>query len=192
MLWVASIFRHCVGSELFASSADTRSSDGISILLGFHLSLNLCLQLKNVPPDLSIQLTKLYCILYCKASFTTPKPVEESKQRMQSSYRSWEIDDMIDLNKDLFEHLTEDGKTADTKGRRLSNGDDGVKAFVCFEPNERGQGFSTCLLDVSSFPAGSYEIKWHSCCVDDQGSYWSLLPLNAAPVFTLHAPVTTK
>ncbi|XP_059598418.1 uncharacterized protein LOC100265170 isoform X2 [Vitis vinifera] len=189
--------RQCVGSELFASSTDTRSPDGISILPGFHLSLNLCLQLKNVPPDRPIQLTKLYCILYCKASFGTPKPIEENKQRMQSGYHSWEIDDMIDLNESLFQHVTEDGKTTNAKLRSVDNGDGGVvKAFVCFEPNERGQGFSTCLLDVSGFPVGSYKIKWHSCCVDDQGSYWSLLPLNAPPVFTLldplHAPVTTK
>ncbi|RVX06836.1 hypothetical protein CK203_014968 [Vitis vinifera] len=189
--------RQCVGSELFASSTDTRSPDGISILPGFHLSLNLCLQLKNVPPDRPIQLTKLYCILYCKASFPTPKPIEENKQRMQSGYHSWEIDDMIDLNESLFQHVAEDRKTTNTKLRRVDNGDGGVvKAFVCFEPNERGQGFSTCLLDVSGFPVGSYKIKWHSCCVDDQGSYWSLLPLNAPPIFTLldplHAPVTTK
>lgn len=104
---------------------------------------------------------------------------------------------MIDLNESLFQHVAEDRKTTNTKLRRVDNGDGGVvKAFVCFEPNERGQGFSTCLLDVSGFPVGSYKIKWHSCCVDDQGSYWSLLPLNAPPIFTLldplHAPVTTK
>lgn len=95
---------------------------------------------------------------------------------------------MIDMNEDLFEHVTEAGKTSNTKRRRVSDGDEVVKAFVCFEPNERGQGLSTCLLDVSRFPEGSYEIKWHSCCVDDRGSYWSLLPMNAAPVFTLLDP----
>ncbi|XP_026443586.1 uncharacterized protein LOC113343672 [Papaver somniferum] len=41
--------RPCPGAELFTCSADNRKSNEISVLPGSHLSLNLCLQMKNVP-----------------------------------------------------------------------------------------------------------------------------------------------
>ncbi|XP_059661933.1 uncharacterized protein LOC132308009 isoform X2 [Cornus florida] len=170
--------RPCISSELFALSGDDKSSDGISVLPGFHLSLNLCLQLKNVPPGLPVQLTKLYCILYCRSG--------QEKGQKGSGFQDWGADDMVDLNEKLLQYVT--GETRTTKGvlNRDNAGDSGVvEACVCFEPNERGQGFSTCLLDVSAFHVGSYRIKWHSCCIDSKGSYWSLLPSNAGPVFTV-------
>ena len=175
--------RPCISSELFALNSDTRSQEGLSVLQGFHLSLNLCLQLKNMPPDL--QLTKLYCFLYCKTSFQVPDP-EANKGQKQLDYRDWRDDDMLYLNDKLLWNVTQITKKASNTWHRHKAGDCGVvEIFASFEPNEKGQGFSTCLLDVSAFPLGSYRIKWHSCCVDNEGSYWSLLPLNADPVFTV-------
>ncbi|XP_057463465.1 uncharacterized protein LOC130753429 isoform X2 [Actinidia eriantha] len=175
--------RPCISSELFALNSDSRSQEGLSILPGFHLSLNLCLQLKNMPPDL--QLTKLYCILYCKTSFQVPDP-EANKGQKQLDYRDWRDDDMLYLNDKLLWNVTQITKKSSNTWHRHKAGDCGVvEIFASFEPNEKGQGFSTCLLDVSAFPLGSYRIKWHSCCVDNEGSYWSLLPLNADPVFTV-------
>nr|CAB3476632.1 unnamed protein product [Digitaria exilis] len=60
-----------------------------------------------------------------------------------------------------------------------------VTSFASFEPADSGQRFSACLLDVSSFPEGSYQIKWHACCVNEKGSYFSLLPLNDGAVFSV-------
>uniref|UniRef100_A0A5B6ZPJ9 Integrator complex subunit 7 n=1 Tax=Davidia involucrata TaxID=16924 RepID=A0A5B6ZPJ9_DAVIN len=178
--------RPCISSELFALTGDSGTPDGIFILQGFHLSLNLCLQLKNVSPDLPVRLTKLYCILYCRTSFQINFQSGENKGQMQLDCQDWGADDMVDLNEKLLQYVT--GCTETTQGMRDGDntGDcEVVDACVCFEPNERGQGFSNCVLDVSAFPVGSYRIKWHSCCMDDKGSYWSLLPLNAGPVFTV-------
>ncbi|KAL5775758.1 hypothetical protein ACOSP7_013315 [Xanthoceras sorbifolium] len=178
--------RPCVGSELFVSNADMRNRDRISVLKGSHLSLNLCLQLKNLPPDLPIQLTKFYCILYCVQK---PASDGQSAEQLPSTTLAWERTDMVEMNEKLFQYVT--GCTKKTNyGKRSRDNDidiDGklVTAFADFEPNKRGQGFSNCLLDVSKFPVGTYKIKWHSCCIDSQGSYWSLLPLNVEPVFTV-------
>lgn len=92
---------------------------------------------------------------------------------------------MVEMNEKLLDYVTQCGTKNISKYG--SGGTDGkfVNTVVCFEPNERGQGFASCLLDVSRFPIGSYRIKWHSCCVDNHGTYWSLLPLNAGPVFTI-------
>lgn len=180
-------FRPCIGSELFAVNVE-KKPDGIFVSPGHYLSLSLSLQLRNVPPDLPVQPVKLYSILYCRVSFQEPRPVPENKEQSRSSYQAWENDDMVEMNEKLLLYVTQCG-TKSIYNNKCGTGitDCGiVNTFVCFEPNARGQGFSSCLLDVSRFPVGSYRIKWHSCCVDNHGNYWSLLPLNAGPVFTVY------
>ncbi|EXB66979.1 hypothetical protein L484_004904 [Morus notabilis] len=178
--------RSCIGSELFAVSS-TKNPDGIYVSRGYQLSLSLCLQLRNVPPDLPVRLAKFYCMLYCSESFQEPRPVQENNEQSKSSRQAWETDDMVEVNARLLHYVTH-RVTNNTNGGKSGCGIDDcgfVNAFVCVEPNERWQGFSSCLLDVSRFPAGSYRIKWCSCCIDDQGNYWNLLPFNAGPVFTV-------
>lgn len=174
--------RRCIGSELFAVS-DDKNPDNMYVLQGSHLSLCLCLQLKNVPSYLSVRLRKLYCILYCGVT------LQESIQCMSmGGYEAWETDEIVEMNEKLFQYVTE-SSTKKTKRNRSNNNGGFANTFVCFEPNEKGQGFSRCLIDVSGFPVGSYRIKWHSCCIDSRGNYWSLLPLNAGPIFNVQESV---
>ncbi|XP_022942067.1 uncharacterized protein LOC111447255 [Cucurbita moschata] len=177
--------RPCIGSELYATT-DARKLDGISIPFGFHLSLNLCLQLKNIPPNTSVRITRMYCILYCGLSFQEPKHNEQKQQ----AYEAWEDDDIVEMQNKLLHYVTESSKNevCISQGKTSSScrTERVVQAFVKFEPNEKGQGFSNCLLDVSRFPVGSYRIKWYSCCVDSEGCFWSLLPLSPGPLFTVH------
>ncbi|XP_021674136.2 uncharacterized protein LOC110660225 isoform X2 [Hevea brasiliensis] len=184
--------RPCIGSELIVISGDSRNSNELTVLQGFHLSINLCLQLRNVPMNLAVRMTKLYCILCSSASFQEPKSSGEARGQMQLDYDDWEMSSMIAMNERLWHQVIDRAKKTDNckRGRDYdASSDDGtVYRFVCFELNDRGQGFSSCLLDVSDFPVGSYRIKWHSCCIDYRGSYWSLLPLNAGPVFTIKKP----
>ena len=92
---------------------------------------------------------------------------------------------MVGLNSRLLRHIKRDPrKTSD--GRNTSCPEtDLVTAFACFAPDGGGQGFSDCLLDVSSFPVGSYQVAWLACCVDENGGYFSLLPLNDGIVFSV-------
>lgn len=180
------MLRSCVGSELFVSDADTRNRGKISLLEGSYLSLNLCLQLKNMPPSFQVQLTKLYCILY---SSQKPASDGQNTEQMPSSALAWEGGDMIEMNDRLFRFVTERFRKTNT-GKRSREDDinkDGkvVTTFVEFKLNSKGQGFSKCLLDVSKFLVGTYSIKWLACYVDSQGSYWSLLPFNAEVAFTI-------
>lgn len=176
-------FRPCIGSELFVVTTDTKLSDGIFVSPGFCLSLDICIQLKNVSMNLLPQPLKLYCIIYCNLSFQ--EPLEPSNKLSSPASRPWEIDDMLVLNEELYQYVTRRAKKNNGKRVRDSSNEKVARAFVSFEANGRGQGFSNCLLDVSHFPAGTYRMKWHSCCIDSRGAYWSLLPLNAAPVFTI-------
>ncbi|OMO80042.1 hypothetical protein CCACVL1_13200 [Corchorus capsularis] len=178
--------RPLVGSELFAFNADTdtRSQKSkITVLAGSHLSLNLCLQLRNTPPDFPLRLAKSYCILHC----TVSNDVENSEQK-EWDCTPWESQDMVEMNDKLFQYVTECAKKTNY-GKRFReydmDGEQVVNELVCFEPNVKGLGFSTCVLEVSHFPVGSYRVKWYSCCIDNQGSYWSLMPLNSGPVFTV-------
>ncbi|OAY68423.1 hypothetical protein ACMD2_25106, partial [Ananas comosus] len=68
-------------------------------------------------------------------------------------FRSRKMNEMVQLNAMLLHYLKEDAGKANEIN--IANGDeDLVTACVCFEPNERGQGFSICLLNVSAFPEG--------------------------------------
>lgn len=180
-------FRPCVGAELFALSSESSNKSTpatISVEQGFQLSLDLCLQLKNIKQQrVPVRVNKLYCLLYCKLAYHTPTQHGETN-RNQKSYPPWKDEDLVEMSNKLIHHAIKSGKKHDVSGTFDWN-NNGVSAVVQFEPNERGQGFSSCLLDVSRFPVGSYQIKWLSCCIDQHGSYWNLLPLNGKPVFTI-------
>ncbi|XP_022725708.1 uncharacterized protein LOC111282058 isoform X2 [Durio zibethinus] len=180
--------RPLIGSELFVFNTDTRNQNQISVLPGFQVSLNLCLQLRNASPEFSLQLNKLYCLLHCRVSFRRPSGSESNNQQMEWDSHPWESEDMVEMNEKLFDYVTECAIKSN-HGKRFwendINDDQIANGVVCFEPNSKGQGFSNCVLDVSHFPVGSYRVKWYSCCIDNQGSYWSLLPLNSGPVFTV-------
>ncbi|KAK9100187.1 hypothetical protein Scep_023617 [Stephania cephalantha] len=176
--------RPCVGAELFVFDSNSRS-DEPSIFSGFHLSLKLCLQLKNAP---QITVRRLYCILASKPSYQAVKHIAEVKEQVGSTFQACEDDDAVDLNEKLLTKVTMNADITSRKHARSSTDDGSVWSCVEFEPNERMQGFSTCLLDVSAFPVGSYKIKWLGGCIDSKGSYWTLLPLNLIPVFNVKKP----
>ncbi|KAK9931306.1 hypothetical protein M0R45_018585 [Rubus argutus] len=179
--------RPCLGSELFAVN-EAGNRDGIFVSLGSHLSLNLCLQLRNVPsPDIPVRFNKWYCMLYCKVSFLEPRVSGENKEQELGTYQAWETDDMVEMNEKLLKYATQCSRRKSNKCGRGSDDGELVISFVCFKLNDTGQGFSSCLLDVSGFPVGCYRIKWHSCCIDSQGECWTLPPLNLGPVFTIQS-----
>lgn len=161
--------RPCISSEIIVSNSDTTtSSKKISVSQGSQLNLDLCIQLKNAPSSIQFQSIKLYCILYCKKSFQVHK---------DASYKKFGGDDMAYANERLFGYIKGSSKKATNDGF--------IETFVRFELNEKGQGFSSCLLDVTGFSLGSYRTRWLSCCVDSEGSYWNLISSNESPVFTV-------
>ncbi|KAJ1381959.1 Aspartic peptidase domain superfamily [Sesbania bispinosa] len=144
--------RQFIGSELFVHNGDSRSGVDISVLSGFHLTLNICLQLKNVPPNLHVNPTKLYCILHCNTSFQVP--AGQTLENSPTGYQVWKDDEIVELNKKLFCHVS-DYMTDKRRIGMHNKGDDGnsraVEAFLHFEPNEKGQGFSYCYLMYLTF-----------------------------------------
>ncbi|KAG9156736.1 hypothetical protein Leryth_020917 [Lithospermum erythrorhizon] len=189
-IWVSTPFRipcrffsvrQCFSSELYIMNGEGINLDG-HIISGVDQPLDLCLQLRNTPCDLPVRLSKLYCILRCSTLVDVPGAMEENKRRRQLDIEDWRSEDMIDLNVRLMHHVN--GST-NLSGIRDTNNGGGFleEKFVCFHVNSRGQGFSTCLLTSSTFPMGCYKIMWCGCLIDDRGSYWSLLPLNAGPIF---------
>ena len=180
--------RPFIGSELFLHNEDSGNGVEISVSQGSHISLNICLQLKNVPPNLVVKSTKCYCILHCSTSFLVP--CGQTLGHSQSRSEAWKDDEIVELNQKLVCHVLDGvaGKRRISMHSRGHGNSMAVETLMDFRPNEKGQGFSHCSLDVSNFPVGSYRIKWHSCLVDSQDSYWSLLPLNPGPVFFVTKP----
>ncbi|KAI4375742.1 hypothetical protein MLD38_013573 [Melastoma candidum] len=170
--------RPWMGAELFAVDANTVHQEGMFVLRGRELSLNLSLQLRNSPPNLPVHLMKFHAIIHCNQSFEVPGPTAEPSFRISDT---WESGELVDLNERLFHHAIY-GDHAKLSSDHSRNGTTG---FLTFEVNESGIGFSNCLLDVSGFPVGKFRMKWHGCFIDLEGSYKSLLPLNPGPVLTL-------
>ncbi|XP_049383706.1 uncharacterized protein LOC125847978 [Solanum stenotomum] len=173
-----------VSAELFITNEDGQRIDDISVLSGFRLPLTLCIQLRNILPDQLSQVSKLYCILHSRISFQVFS-ANKDKKVSESSCQAWKSDHMVGLNDKLLHFTTGTTERDGLHAMENAGGTSAVDKFVCFDPNEKGQGFATCLLDVSAFPVGSYQIKWHSCCIDNNGAYWSLMPLNTNQFFTV-------
>lgn len=153
----------------------------LSIKTGFQLSLNLCIQVKNISRVPHLSVCKIYCILSIRSSdrLTSCGKIEQAQWQFQAR----ETDEMVELFDILLYHMRTDSMKASRKHCDVGGGM--ITSFVCFELNKKGQGFSTCLLDASSLPEGSYPIKWHSCCVDGRGHHWSLLPLSPGSICTI-------
>lgn len=172
--------RPAASFELVVVDVDGKSLDNISILSGFHLSLSLCLQLKNLPSGLRGPLTKVCCILSCKlhCQFTE---IGDCKGKADFCGKDQEINDMMRLNEKLYRYVI--GPVVSSRDQD----DDSCMVTECvsFDLSKQGQGFASCLLDVSAFPVGSHRIKWLSGFIDGGGSYWCLLPLKGGMFFTV-------
>ncbi|XP_020522863.1 uncharacterized protein LOC18434199 isoform X2 [Amborella trichopoda] len=180
--------RPCIGAEIFASNSDGGSPNAIiTIPPGFQLSLNLCLQTKNMPSKGVSRIAKIYCIIAARQSDQIIEGNEEAMAQQGLGFCPSKTEEMLVLNKELLLYMKRDVKGSVGISEGLDNSGL-VKSFVCFEPNGRGQGFSTSLLDVSNFPEGTYRSIWHSCCIDSKGRCWSLLPLNMGPFFSIRKP----
>ncbi|KAI3816393.1 hypothetical protein L1987_16087 [Smallanthus sonchifolius] len=174
--------RPCVSCQLFAMNRDSGNGAKISVLPGYQLRLDLCLQLNDILPKSQARITKLYCILQCKMSYQQPNQSQDGKSQTKMKFHDWADDTILELNDKLVKYVN---KCDDDDG---DNDDELVTKSVCFRPNRKGQGFSTCVLDVSMFPLGSYEIKWRAGRLDIDGCYWSLNSLNYDLVFAVQKP----
>ncbi|KAL9231468.1 hypothetical protein vseg_006695 [Gypsophila vaccaria] len=172
--------RPTMGSLLFWSSSGVGNQREISVSPGSHLELNLCIQLKDVPSNICSGFSKLYCVLCCRKSLSKGSTQSEPN----TSYQASDKDTMVHLNKKLQCYVMKQTREF-VDYRDVNNADEVIEAYVCFETNGRTQGFSTCLLDVSSFPVGSYRISWHSGGIDRHGAYCSFLPLCNGPLFNV-------
>ncbi|XP_073305632.1 uncharacterized protein [Primulina huaijiensis] len=172
--------RPAASFELFVVDADGKSLDNISVLSGFHLSLSLCFQLKNLPSGLRGPIAKVCCILNCKLHYQISE-IGDCKGKAHFSGQDQELDDMMGLNEKLYRYVfgpVESSRDQDDDRRMVTE-------CVSFKLNEQGQGFASCLLDVSDFPVGSHRIKWLSGFIDGGGSYRCLLPLKTGMFFSV-------
>ncbi|KAJ3683149.1 hypothetical protein LUZ60_013376 [Juncus effusus] len=166
--------RPCIGAELFIFDSNPQNKPEISISKGSHLSLNLCIQLKNIPQNTLSHITKLHCILS-----TRPSHISHSSR---SGFSPQNTKEMVELSSVLWQYIKDNSVNLDKSEGNLA------RAFLEFEVNERGLGFGCCLLDVSKFEEGLYQIKWLDCFVDEKGAFCSLVPLNAGVVFSIKNP----
>ena len=171
--------RPCLGAELFVFDSNPANKNRISAPHGFQLSLTLCLQWKRVLERTPIRIAKLYCIPATSPS--SPLHIAGTRSKQFEMRRT--TSEMVVLHSELLQHIKSGGlrKTSHKKNSHAEL----VTAFACFKPADSGQGFSDCLLDVSSFPRGEYQIAWQACCVDENGRCFSLLPLNDGAVFSV-------
>ncbi|XP_078431443.1 ARM repeat superfamily protein isoform X2 [Wolffia australiana] len=155
--------RDCAGAELFVIGEKTANPNELYTFVGNQLSLHLCIQLKNISSIRQGRIGELHCILAVDSS---------------ESASSWleEIDKSMNMHEQLLMFM---------KQGTNAKFDSAAVTYVRMEANSLGQGFSSCLLDVSSFPEGFYRIIWHGCCMDDDDQLWTLPSLNYAIPFSV-------
>lgn len=171
-----------LSSELFVMNGNGENIHMKSFSTSSHLQLNLCLRLKHTPPSFTIRLSKLYCILSFEMLTSN---VEIRDEFCLNNKEPQPIDDTLKLNEKLSQHVKGSVKTPSIILRTDIGYHCVDDKYVCFNSLDNGQGFSCCFLDISSFSAGLYQVKWHSCFVDSEGSYWSILPQNCGPIFNV-------
>uniref|UniRef100_A0A0D3EKH9 Integrator complex subunit 7 n=1 Tax=Oryza barthii TaxID=65489 RepID=A0A0D3EKH9_9ORYZ len=179
--------RPCFGAELHLYDSNPENRDGISVPSGFQLSLTLCLQWKCVLERSDIDISKLYCVL---AASSASSCLDVTGTRSKQFEIRKKTAGMVGLNTKLMQFVQNDlGKKREKKRRKKVHVEqkDMVTTFARFEASDSGVGFSSCLLDVSEFPQGSYKMKWHACCIDKDGAYYSLLPLNDGAAFSVRS-----
>ncbi|KAL0921275.1 hypothetical protein M5K25_008333 [Dendrobium thyrsiflorum] len=176
--------RPCIGSELYIFHANSFHRDEILVRSGVQLPLNLCIQLKNASNKKCASIAKIYCVLAVRAAdrFTNGSGRLAPAQCVLQIHKA---EDTLWLSEILLHLLRANNVETDKEHQNVVDDGSFLATYASFEPNKMGLGFSTCLLNISHLPEGSYPIKWHSCCVDDRGFYWNLLPLNNESVFTI-------
>ncbi|PKU74431.1 hypothetical protein MA16_Dca003634 [Dendrobium catenatum] len=179
-----SFCRPCIGSELYIFHANSCHRDEILVKSGVQLPLNLCIKLKNASKKKCASITKIYCVLAVRAAdrFTNGSGRLAPAQCLPQTHKA---EDTLWLSEILLLLLRANNAETDKEHQNVVDDGSFLATLACFEPNKMGLGFSTCLLNISHLPEGSYPIKWHSCCVDDRGFYWNLLSLNNESVFTI-------
>uniref|UniRef100_A0A0E0MQA4 Integrator complex subunit 7-like C-terminal domain-containing protein n=1 Tax=Oryza rufipogon TaxID=4529 RepID=A0A0E0MQA4_ORYRU len=178
--------RPCFGAELHIYDSNPENRDGISVPSGLQLSLTLCLQWKCVlgVTLISRSYSKLYCVL---AASSASCCLDATGTRSKEFEIHKKTAGMVGLNTKLMQYIEDDLRKKREKKRKKVRVEEKemVTAFARFEASDSGMGFSSCLLDVSEFPQGSYKMKWHACCIDKDGAYCSLLPLNDGAAFSV-------
>lgn len=164
---------------LYVFDSNTVNGSRISIGPGCQLSLTLCMDWKRVLDRTALRFVKLYCILAASSESCLDSSGTRSKQ-----FEPQKTIEMVELNSKLM-HFIKHELSKRREDKNFYRSTNMATAFACFEPMDSGQGFSSCLLDVSSFPEGLYQVKWHACGLDENGSYTSLLPLNDGAVFSI-------
>ncbi|CAI9781836.1 unnamed protein product [Fraxinus pennsylvanica] len=114
--------RPSVTSELFVMNEDGEHVDGVSVFSGSPISLNLCLQLRNMPAGPPLRLTKLLCILSCRSSSQKKTEMGENKRQNHLGSEDGGIDDLVDLNEQLVGYVT--GSTRSYRMHCRDNNDD--------------------------------------------------------------------
>ncbi|EEC69771.1 hypothetical protein OsI_00032 [Oryza sativa Indica Group] len=175
-----------LGAELHIYDSNPENRDGISVPSGLQLSLTLCLQWKCVlgVTLISRSYSKLYCVL---AASSASCCLDATGTRSKEFEIHKKTAGMVGLNTKLMQYIEDDLRKKREKKRKKVRVEEKemVTAFARFEASDSGMGFSSCLLDVSEFPQGSYKMKWHACCIDKDGAYYSLLPLNDGAAFSV-------
>ncbi|KAK1294316.1 hypothetical protein QJS10_CPA16g00752 [Acorus calamus] len=93
--------RPCVGAEIFIFNANSRDRDEISVICGFHLSLNLCIQFKNATPHHQSKVSRMYCII--AVSPFDPLKATSGETIMENGFRG--TDELVDLNESAIPFL---------------------------------------------------------------------------------------
>lgn len=187
--------------ELFVAQTGGEEVTELSVKQGSSLLLSICAQLTNVPVGISSRISSLFCVL----SFHGVESASLVEEDLYADWKlGWhegqasnqslidfslveklvqratcdDVQDAIKLEQELLFLPTLKEDTFSRKGVKGSAKKAGAfgRSFTRFIMDQKGKGFSSCNLDVASFPVGQYQLSFESVGVDTNNRPWVLIP----------------
>lgn len=159
-----------VGFEAFVGRMDNREMDDIVVTQGSIVPLSLCLQICNLNVNSRRRVKRLGCALLLKTA-------ERHDFVDEEFYTGWRLgwhDDQT-IGSESFLYLMEELLFNMKMG--VSTSEASSPVVIC-DVDEKGQAFSSYLLNTANLQCGSYCISLQAVCVDNEGHHWMLPQLN--------------
>ena len=178
--------------------------------------MSICAQLTNEPVGNSSKITSLFCVITFQGVESTSLIEEDlyadwklgwhegqaSNQslvdfslveKLVQRAKCENVEDAVELEQDLVslstikEHTYLSKSVKGSSKRASASG----RSVATFTMDKKGKGFSSCVLDVSAFPSGQYQLSFDCVGMDTTNKPWVLLPSRILPSETLKITSST-
>ena len=188
------------GVDLFVGQSGGEEHNELSVTQGSALLLSLHAQITNSNLETLATFKTLFCVLSCHCIENTALVEEDLYMGWKVGWHEGQASDQnfCTLNFPLLEKLVQRARCKNAQeavelehdlvtsrpprqeqyreieGFCKGGGVSG-RSFVSIDVDMKGQGFESCLMDVTTLPCGQYQLSFHCVGLDTRNRPWVLL-----------------